>query len=85
MKKLQLIASLIIVTLFLTGLVNADIINGNFETGNLTGWTKTGTAWNDSPATVAYWPAQQVGYGCEGTYFALSRRSPYNTNIAETA
>jgi len=77
MKKLQFLSAIIIVTVFFALTANADIINGGFETGNLTGWTKTGTAWDDSPETVAYWPAQQVGYGCEGTYFALSRMSPF--------
>ncbi len=61
------------------------IINPGFEAGNLTNWTKTGTAWNDSPETIAYWPAQQVGYNCEGKFFALSRRSPYTIGDAETA
>ena len=61
------------------------IINPGFEADNLTNWTKTGTAWNDSPETTAYWPAQSVGFNCEGTYFALSRRSPYTVGDAETA
>ena len=41
------------------------IINPGFEAGNLTNWTKTGTAWDDSPETTAYWPSQQVGFNCE--------------------
>ncbi len=60
-------------------------INPSFETGDLTGWTKTGTAWDDSPETTNYWPGVQLGFGCEGTYFALSRRSPFTAPDAETA
>ncbi|RLD11568.1 MAG: hypothetical protein DRI44_03225 [Chlamydiae bacterium] len=69
----------------ITFAVDAEILNGNFEMGSLYGWTKTGTAWDDSPETTNYWPGQQVGFGCEGTYFALSRRSPFTAPDAETA
>ncbi len=85
MKKLQFLSAVIIVTLFFVFTANAEITNGNFEMGSLYGWTKTGTAWDDSPETTNYWPGQQVGFGCEGTYFALSRRSPFTAPDAETA
>ncbi len=60
----------------------AGVLNPSFEIGNITNWTKTGTAWDDSPATTNYLPAASVGFDCDGTYFALSRKNAPN---AETA
>ncbi len=83
MKK-SLIFIIFTITL-LTFTATAAIQNGGFEFGTLTGWTKTGTAWDDSPETTNYWPGQQVGFNCEGTYFALSRRTPPSAPDAESA
>jgi len=63
----------------------SGIINPSFEIGDISGWTKTGTAWDDSPETTAYWPAQNVGLNCDGTYFALSRKSPAGAAGVEQA
>ncbi|MCK4982134.1 MAG: hypothetical protein KAS17_04370, partial [Victivallaceae bacterium] len=44
----------------------------DFETGTYKNWTVSGSAWGSTPETTNFWPAQQVGFGCQGTYFGLS-------------
>ncbi len=55
----------------------------DFETGTYINWTVSGTAWGSAPSTINYWPAQQVGYNCQGIYYGLSRAS--GTSVTDPA
>jgi len=73
MKKLQFLSAIIIVTLFFAFTANADIINGGFETGNLTGWTLSGNgAFGNSPTTNDLPSPLHANQPVEGMYYANS-------------
>ena len=73
MKKSKFLSAVIIVALFFTCLVNADIVNGGFETGNLTGWTLSGNgSFGNSPTTNDLPAPHHANQPVEGMYYANS-------------
>lgn len=51
-----------------SGTINDDVVNGGFETGDLTGWHATGTAFSEGDVTNASSYKDGVSIGKEGTY-----------------
>ncbi len=76
MRKLLIFLGVLVVGISMTQMANAALINGGFETGNLTGWTAFGnadvvtsfTVVNDGPVTGA--SNGEVYTPVEGEFFS---------------
>ena len=68
MRKLMIISSVLILFLALGGVASADLVNGGFETGDLTGWNYTSHVSVITGANV-----DGTYYGpVDGSYFSVA-------------
>ncbi|MCP4263377.1 MAG: hypothetical protein GY774_38605 [Planctomycetes bacterium] len=89
MKEIRIISLALGVTIiFSCSTANADLMNGGFETGDLTGWSATGAAqavdfeFSRDFLGLSQAPASGFWYPTEGGYFASLRSTDYITNVS---